>query len=176
MKTLIQPFHSLSRILNDSRHIALSDQYFGAHDLLSTQWHDDGNSFIVKVPVPGMSREDLSVHLEGRMLVISEKEHERNENNKGFRRSSVKHSITLPDGIDTARIQAKCRHGLLTITVDKKERTTRRIAIKVLGPASGTREAARLGTLWNKIKGKMNVRRLSAAWQTSKSTSPRLQE
>src|SRR5690349_19876298 len=160
MRTLIQPFHSLSRILHDSDAIMLSNQYTNAHDLLSPRWQEDGNSFIVKVPVPGMSKEDLGIHLEGRILVISSTKSETSKDSvKNSRHSGFKHFITLPDGIDSNSIQATCKHGLLTITIDKKLRTNKHTLIKVLGP-DDRRETGRLDSLWDKIKGKMNVRTL----------------
>lgn len=161
MKTLIQPFHSLSRILHDFRDIALNNQHFNAHDSLSPRWQVEGNSFIIKVPVPGMSKEDISMHLEGRVLVISNKESATsNENVKNLKNIGYKHFITLPDSIDTDSIGAKCTHGLLTIIVDKKEPPTKHTVIKVIGPESGQRVTGRLDSLWNKIKEKIDVRRL----------------
>ncbi|MEI9921129.1 MAG: Hsp20/alpha crystallin family protein [Bacteroidota bacterium] len=172
MKTHIQPFHSLSRLLHDSADVAFTNQYLVSdRDLLNTQWHEEANSFMANVPVPGMSKDDLSIHMEGRVLVISTKRHTKsNESIKNLSRGSFKYSIILPDGIDTDRIQAKCRHGLLTITVEKKEKTRKHTVVKVLGPESGPRETERLETFWDKIKGKMNVGRLSTALPTGKSS------
>jgi len=161
MKTFIQPFHSLSRIFHDSYDIALSNPYFDIQDLLSARWHAEGNRVIVKVPVPGMSKEDLVVHLEGRVLVISTKERIRsNENIKGLRRSAFKHFITVPKGVDTDSIRAKCRNGLLTITIDKKSTGKKHTVIKVHGAEDSERKTSRLELLWNKIKEKIDVRKM----------------
>jgi|GEM_PF-6203173 len=103
MKTLLHPIHSLSQILPDSSDIALSSKIFGnTHDLLSTRLEKEENSFMVSVPVPGMSKEDLCVYTEGRVLLISTKGPGKlSEKKDESKRSDLMHAFVLPDDIDT---------------------------------------------------------------------------
>ncbi len=161
MKTLFKPIHSLSSVLHDSPDVTLGNHLFGnAHDLLNTALQEEGNSFMVSVPVPGMSKEDLHVHIEGRLLVITTKEQGKVvEHNRGWKRRNFMHSFVLPEGIDTNRIHAKCRNGLLTVHLEKRKSKKRHIVVKVSGKENEVRNTMALNNWWERIKGSMDLRK-----------------
>ena len=127
MKTLFPSIH-LSRRLHD----ALGNKHFGSDDLvLSEQLQQEVDRFIISVPVPGLSKEDLSVYVDGRVLFITKKRQAKlSEQHRGLKQE-FKYCFVVPDGIDTDRIEAKCRHGLLTIKL-KKTQTKKNILDKMI--------------------------------------------
>ncbi|GHN00815.1 hypothetical protein WSM22_23040 [Cytophagales bacterium WSM2-2] len=161
MKTLLHPIHSLSQTLHDSSDVVFGGKILGnTHDLLSTQLQEEGNSFMVSVPVPGMNKEDLSVYTEGRVLLISTKGQAKLPEKKGgSKRRDFTHAFVLPDGIDTNRIHAKCRHGLLTITIEKIKSKKRHVVIKVGGNEKDIRNTMPFGAWWDRIKEKVYLQR-----------------
>jgi len=163
MKTFLQTVHSLPHLVHHSN-VSLKNRYInGVNALLNTQLQEEGNSLIVSVPVPGMTKEDLDVYMEDRTLVISTKgQGKLHEHPMGLKHRDLKYSFVLPAGIDTDRIQAKCRNGLLTIKIDKIENKKRHNVIKVLGQESVGKDGGRLNILWDKIKTKLDVRRIVA--------------
>jgi HSP20 family protein len=79
--------------------------------------------------VPGMTREDFDVDIENGVLTISsEKEEERKEDDKNFRRrefsyNSFSRTFPLPDNVDENNIRAKYDNGMLQVTIPKTETT-----------------------------------------------------
>lgn len=77
--------------------------------------------------VPGMKRDDFDVDVENGVLTISsEKEEERNEDDKNFHRrefsyNSFSRTFTLPDNVDENNIGAKYDNGMLQVTIPKTE-------------------------------------------------------
>ncbi|MBL0739973.1 Hsp20/alpha crystallin family protein [Chryseolinea lacunae] len=157
MKTIFKPIHSLSHLLNDVADVELGHQRLGgSHVLLSTQLSEKPDSFTVSVPVPGMSREDLDVHIEDNVLVISTKGQPTDlEYPRAIRHEALKYSFVLPVGIDTDRVQAKCRNGLLTINLEKIKTKKSNTVIKVRGQENNGKDNWRMNTLWDKIKSKL---------------------
>lgn len=161
MKTLLHPIHSLSQILHDSSDVALGNKVFGnSQDLQSTRLQEEGNSFMVSVPVPGMSKEDLSVYTQDQVLFVSTKgQANLSEKKDGSKRKDFVHSFVLPEGIDTNRIHAKCRNGLLTITIEKIKNKKRHRIIKVGGSENDIRNTMPFTAWWNRIKEKVDLRK-----------------
>lgn len=86
-------------------------------------------NFLVEVAAPGRSREDFQIELDNEILTISsedKKENEVKENNGKYTRrefsySSFKRSFSLPETIDSEKIAATYKNGVLEITLPKKE-------------------------------------------------------
>ena len=90
---------------------------------------ETNKTFQLELSVPGMKKEDFKIEMEDRVLTISsEKEEERKEEDKNYRRmefscSSFTRSFTLPDNVDENNIHAKYSNGMLEVTLPKKEAT-----------------------------------------------------
>jgi HSP20 family protein len=94
-------------------------------------------AFIVKADIPGVKKEDINVTIENRQLLISvEAKQEKEEKNDekiiiserffGY----VSRSITLPDEIAQANVQAHYENGVLSLTLPKApKQVNNRIAI-----------------------------------------------
>jgi HSP20 family protein len=160
MKTLFKPIHSLSRVLHDSPGVILGNAIFSnTPDLFNTQLREEANDFMVSIPVPGMGKEDLNVHIEGQLLVVSMKEKVKLAKHTSVSKHGVLHSFVLPDGADINRIHAKCRNGLLTVHIEKIKRTKKPIIIKVRGNDNEIRNTTPLNSWWERTKEKMDLRK-----------------
>ena len=86
------------------------------------------NEWVVQVELPGLSKEDIKVGVENDVLSIEgEKGHESSEDkDKRYHRAertygTFKRSFTLPSAVDTEKISADYRDGVLTLTLPKAE-------------------------------------------------------
>lgn len=160
MKTLFQPIYSLSHLPHDVAYVELENMRTGgAHTLLGKPLHKNTNRFTVSVPVPGMSKKDLSVYTEGNVLIVSAKRQDTlPEHSRARKHRGIMYSFVLPSDIDKDRIQAKCRNGLLTINIEKNQKHP--TIIKVLGQRNSSKDTWRMNTLWNTIKAKLGTRKI----------------
>ena len=80
---------------------------------------DDGIE--AKIMIPGYGKEDLEITLEENILNISSKEDKK-----------VLQKLIIPKDIDTEKIEASCKKGILEIkapTIKKQEKTKKQIII-----------------------------------------------
>jgi HSP20 family protein len=96
------------------------------------------NEFLVKAEVPGCKAEDIDISVHGNTLTVSgEKKQEQEKKEEGYyhvERSygGFRRDLHLPAEIDTAKIEAECKNGVLTITLPKAE-TAKPVKVKVKG-------------------------------------------
>jgi len=95
---------------------------------------DQDDAVIVRAEVPGCKAEDIDISIYGNTLTISgEKKEEKEEKEKGYYHiesayGSFRRDLSLPAEVDTDKIDAACKNGVLTITLPKAEKSK---AIKV---------------------------------------------
>ena len=95
---------------------------------------EDENALTVKAEVPGCRAEDIDISVHGNVLTISgEKKQEVEKKEKGYYHierayGSFRRDITLPTEVESARIEAVCKNGVLSVTLPKIEKTK---AVKV---------------------------------------------
>lgn len=87
---------------------------------------DEGNVFKVMAEVPGISKDDLNIKIQGNYLEISgQRKVEDPEGYKVHRRergsSSFSRSFTLPDDVDAEKVEASLKDGILTLSLPKTE-------------------------------------------------------
>lgn len=97
-------------------------------------------SYDVTLAAPGMSKSDFRIDVDNHLLTISsEKEHREEENAKKFTRkeysyTSFSRSFTIPEEVNSEKIEAEYRDGILHITLPrnatKKEKPGKTIAVK----------------------------------------------
>ena len=104
---------------------------------VDVQEHDD--RFVITADVPGVDPDAIEVTMENGVLTITgERRSEKTEKNGANARrvertyGSFYRRFTLPDSADADRIEAHSSHGVLEITIPKKERV-RPKKIKVKG-------------------------------------------
>lgn len=120
---------------------SLFDRFFnrtGGDGSTSTVWSprtdlvETDDDFRLRLDVPGLTKEDISINLQNRTLTVSgERTSERTEEGEEFVRverafGSFHRSFTLPDAVDENNIEATYDNGVLTISVPKTEERTRR--------------------------------------------------
>ena len=95
---------------------------------------ENENDFVIKAEVPGCKADDIDISVHGNILTISgEKKAEEEKKEKGYyhmERSygSFRRDLTLSAGLDSDKIEACCKDGILTVTLPKSEKAK---AIKV---------------------------------------------
>jgi len=88
---------------------------------------EDNHDFKVEIAAPGLCKGDFKVHVEKNVLEISaEKETEEVTENKRYLRkefnySEFKRTFSLPSSVDTEKIKASHKDGVLTVEIPKKD-------------------------------------------------------
>jgi len=92
--------------------------------------------FLLKADLPGLTEGDVNIEVQDGTLTISgERKADHEERTKGWYRiersfGSFNRSLTLPDGVDSNRIDASFANGVLEVHIPKpEERKPRRISI-----------------------------------------------
>ena len=87
---------------------------------------EDGNRIVLKLEVPGMKQDDLKIQVESNALLVrGERKFEQETNEKNYHRierryGSFARSFTLPNTVDTNKVQAHYDAGVLSIEMGKK--------------------------------------------------------
>lgn len=88
---------------------------------------EDEHGFVIKVEIPGYSKDDVNVEFENGVLKISaEHNEEKEEKNERYhvrerRTGSFGRKFTLPENVDSEKITAAAKDGILTVNVPKLE-------------------------------------------------------
>ena len=100
--------------------------------------YEDENSFLIKVDLPEISREDVKVNLNENTLSISgERRVENEDKRENYHRVERSYgqfyrSFTLPPNVNPETIKAQFKDGVLRLTLPKKEEAKpRQIDVKV---------------------------------------------
>ncbi len=89
---------------------------------------ENNDNFTIEVSAPGFSKEDIKVNIDNKTLTISSEKKEEKGNKEDsivtrreFGYSSFKRSFTLPETVNTDKINAKYDNGVLSILIPKRE-------------------------------------------------------
>jgi HSP20 family protein len=94
-----------------------------AVDIFETENHD----LVVRAELPGMAREDIEVSVENSTLVLKgEKKFDSEVKEENYRRiertyGQFHRSFTLPNTVDTAKVRADFKNGVLTVKLPFRE-------------------------------------------------------
>ena len=86
---------------------------------------EDDKEFLVKAELPGLKREEVKVTVENGVLSIAgERKSEKEEKDKRYHRversyGSFVRSFTLPEGVDTGKVTAEFKDGVLHLRLAK---------------------------------------------------------
>jgi HSP20 family protein len=119
---------------------SIFDQFFGRgeDDETSAVWaprtdlSETDEAFRIRLDVPGMKKEDITVNLQNNTLTVSgERTSERTYEGEEYVRverafGNFHRTFTLPDAVDQENVEASYEDGVLTINVPKTETSTRR--------------------------------------------------
>jgi HSP20 family protein len=92
-----------------------------AVDILETE-----NELLLKMDLPEVAQKEVDIRLENDTLTIKGERKFEQAQGKGYHRiersyGSFARSFTLPNTVDTEKVKAECRNGVLTVTLPKKE-------------------------------------------------------
>lgn len=109
--------------------------------------YEDEHKVVLKLEVPGIPKESLSLNVEGRTLTVKgERRFETQEKEENFQRierryGSFTRSFTLPATVDTENVTAVTADGVLTIQLAKKaEAKPRQIEVKAAPAADAPKQ------------------------------------
>lgn len=119
---------------------SIFDQFFGrgGDEDTSAVWaprtdlSETDKAFRIRLDVPGMTKEDITINLQNNTLTVSgERSSEREEEGEEYVRvertfGTFHRTFTLPDAVDPENVEAAYEDGVLTINVPKTEESTRR--------------------------------------------------
>jgi HSP20 family protein len=112
-----------------------NDGFFD-NDLMTsplTRWVPNANvretndEYIIELAAPGMEKDEFKVEVQEDVIVIEgqhdEEKEESNEeyHRKEFKTTSFKRSFRLPQSVVTDKVDAKYSHGILKLTLPKRE-------------------------------------------------------
>ncbi len=129
---------------------SIVDEFFGK-DMLSNFFDDyqtgicipavniiEGKEdFRIEVAAPGLNKDDFTIDIKNNVLFISSEKSEQDENKeekimrREFSYSSFSRSFSLPNSVDTERISANHKDGILNIIIPKKEEAKEKPARKI---------------------------------------------
>lgn len=114
----------------------LFDKSFPGSDVSqveTSQWtphvdtKEEANKFVILADVPGVDPKDIKISMKNNTLTLrGERKIEREAKEENYTRierfsGNFYRRFTLPDQVDPQGIKAKSRHGVLEITIPKKE-------------------------------------------------------
>jgi len=100
--------------------------------------YETENEIVLKAELPGVDKDDLEVKVENNTLILKgEKRQETEIKKENYHRAEriygqFQRIFTLPDTVDTDKIKASFKSGILTLTLPKKkEAKPKQITVKV---------------------------------------------
>jgi HSP20 family protein len=136
MITRFDPFREINALHNAmSRALQTAGPGFG--DELTTTGsfvppvdiYEDENSLSLRLEIPGMKQDELDIRLENHTLTVrGERKFEKEEKEENFHRierryGSFSRSFTLPNTVDTDKVNADYKDGILSIELAKRAET-----------------------------------------------------
>ena len=137
-RSALSRLHDEMDDLFDSFFRGLDRPFFGYKTWLAIDMAETENEFVVKAEVAGCKADDIDISVHGSTLTISgEKKQEEERREKGYYHverayGSFRRDLNLPADIDTDKIEAECKDGILSITLPKAE-TAKPVKVKVKG-------------------------------------------
>jgi HSP20 family protein len=134
-------FQDFARPESDSETLAMGN-FVPAVDV-----YEDAQKVVLKLEVPGIKKDDLSIHVEGRTLTVKgERKFEAEEKEENFHRierrfGSFVRTFALPATVNTEDVNAVTADGVLSISLAKKpEAKPKQIEVKVASAAEAPKQ------------------------------------
>lgn len=108
----------------------------GAPDI-RIEVNEDDKAYRVKAEIPGVDKKDVDVSIDGNQVSISAEVKRESKKKEGEKEvyseryyGKAYRSFTLPGDLDSAKAEAHCEAGVLTLTLPKKQNgSSRKIAV-----------------------------------------------
>ena len=95
------------------------------------------NEFILELAIPGMKKSDFIINVENKILSIAsevkreDEETKENYTRREFGYSSFKRTFTLPDSVESDKVKATYKDGILMVTLPKREEAKQKPAKRI---------------------------------------------
>jgi HSP20 family protein len=95
------------------------------------------DEYVIKMNLPEVKKEDVNIEVDGNTITVTgERKQEREENKDTEIRvesfyGSFARSFVLPDNIDTSKIEAQTKDGVLKIRIPKKNTAKKPMQVEV---------------------------------------------
>jgi HSP20 family protein len=133
------PFASL-RVFEDAVTRMLSEPRAARPWSPAVDIYETENELVLKADLPDVKLENIDVRVENETLTIKgERRFEQEEKNKGFHRiersyGNFMRSFSVPATVDTEKVAADYKEGVLTVTLPKKDAAKpRQVKVEVKG-------------------------------------------
>ncbi|MBF0422840.1 MAG: Hsp20/alpha crystallin family protein [Magnetococcales bacterium] len=126
------PMHNNQRMIQNEIN-RLFEEGEGGCCAMTSQWqlrvdvHEDSDAYYLQADVPGMTQDQIKIHVENNQLTIAgERRLENEEQRDAYHRierayGSFSRTFQLSGEVDLDRIQATCKNGELVVCVPKNE-------------------------------------------------------
>lgn len=140
MNDLVSLRDAMDRLFEDS--FVTPRSWIGGQGMTdpSLDAYETANDVVVKAALPGIKPEDVDITLTGGLLTISgETKEETEQNDKNYirrerRYGSFSRSVSLPEGLNGDKADAKFENGVLTLSIPKSEQIKpKKIQVKTNG-------------------------------------------
>ncbi|MBU1194383.1 MAG: Hsp20/alpha crystallin family protein [Proteobacteria bacterium] len=118
--------NKVDRIFGDFDRSYLYGPAFAATNSPRTNLLENGDRFEVQAEVPGISKDNLDIKIQGNYLEISGKRqidipegYKIHRNERGT--AAFSRSFTLPDDVDSEKVEATIKDGILYLSLPKSE-------------------------------------------------------
>lgn len=131
--TIYRPLRNLNHLQREMSRLfepALStenDEFSSSDWTPAVDVKEEEDRFLIRADLPGVDPKDIELHIEKGMLSIrGERESEAKEEREGYKRVERMHGsfyrrFSLPDNVDADNIKADSSHGVLEISIPKKD-------------------------------------------------------
>lgn len=98
---------------------------------------EDKDEFSLEIAVPGMKKSDFNIDVDNNILSISSEineeklEKETNYTRREFGYASFKRTFTLPETVESNKISATYKEGILTVRLPKREEAKQKPAKRI---------------------------------------------
>lgn len=98
---------------------------------------ENENSYELHLAAPGMNKEDFNIELKDNYLTLSgERKFTQEKKDKNFQSIETQYgafsrSFSMPENVDSSRINAKYNNGILEVVIPKDEKKALKTSIKV---------------------------------------------
>ncbi|WGD34498.1 Hsp20/alpha crystallin family protein [Olleya sp. YS] len=134
----LNTFTSLSSWMDDLFSRNLGNEFMSNFNtgmtLPAVNIKNSDDEFIVEMAVPGLKKSDFDINLDDKILTISAETQTENEEEaqhftrREFGYSSFKRTFTLPETVETEKINAKYHDGILEVHLPKREEAKKKPA------------------------------------------------
>ncbi len=101
---------------------SIFDEFLGAEagfNQPAVDLYEDEHNYHARFELPGVNKDSIDLELENSVLTI--RSHEESKEDSALSRTRFERSISVPDGVDLAKVSASMKDGILTVTMPKAE-------------------------------------------------------